>query len=525
MRSRFAPLLFLLPAFVAMGAIVLWPLVQTIALSLTNYNPAITTQLSTGLSLERDENTGEISLHIERDSPADRAGLTPETEFAGLFIPPDPATGRGDRLETFSGDAQRRLQRMRRSLERAESRALEYPASERSLTLCVADGDASREVVLRYEPAPVRRVPLPDLGLSAAHIASENRWQLLVRPGYPADRAGITQEDTIVAVQGVPLEDLSQLESRLTEVLEVTQERGPIPIVGTHTVVLSIRRADDPDALVRKVLLPGHRGPFTLDPPPDTDPEIMQFVGFQNYADILIPTEHSNEAHDFYRYLIHTIIWTVTNVTLHFILGLGLALLLNRDIRGRVIYRILLLLPWAVPVFVSAFVWRFLFNQQGVINAGLGVIGIDPIPWLSSTGWTMTACIVVNVWLGVPFMMTVLLGGLQSIPDEMMEAAVVDGASRWQRFWHVTLPLLKPVAVTATLLGVIWTFNMFNVIYLMQGRDGRQVEILATLAFRRFYVNSDYGLAAAHGVLILSLLLAFAWAYLRALKAHERVWQ
>jgi arabinogalactan oligomer / maltooligosaccharide transport system permease protein len=519
MRSRFAPLLFLLPAFAAMGAIVLWPLAQTIVLSLTNYNPAITTPLSTGLTLERDEITEEFSLRIAPDSPADRAGLTPESEFAGLFIPPDPATGRGDRLETFRGDAQRRVQRMRRSLERAESRALDYPPSERSLTLYVADGDASREIVLRYEPAPVRRVPLPDLGLTAAHIASENRWQLLVRPGFPADRAGITSEDTIVGVQDVPLEDLSQLEARLTEVLEVTQESDPF------TVALGVRRADDPSAPVREVLLPGHRGPFTIYPPPDTDPEVMQFVGVQHYADILVPTEHSNEAHDFYRYLVHTIIWTVTNVTLHFLLGLGLALLLNRDIRGNVIYRILLLLPWAVPVFVSAFVWRFLFNQQGVINAGLGTVGIDPIPWLSSTGWTMTACIVVNVWLGVPFMMTVLLGGLQSIPDEMMEAAVVDGASKWQRFWHVTLPLLKPVAVTATLLGVIWTFNMFNVIYLMQGRDGRQVEILATLAFRRFYVNGDYGLAAAYGVLILSLLLAFAWAYLRALKANERVWQ
>jgi arabinogalactan oligomer/maltooligosaccharide transport system permease protein len=280
-----------------------------------------------------------------------------------------------------------------------------------------------------------------------------------------------------------------------------------------------------PEGTEREVALPGHRGALAAYPPPLNDPTTLLFTGLHNYDRILVLSEHSNEARDFYRYLLHTVIWTFTNVTLHFVFGLWLAILLNRNIRGRTLYRIGLLLPWAVPVFVSAFVWRFLFNQQGVINAGLDAVGIGPIAWLSSTAWTMTACIVVNVWLGVPFMMTVLLGGLQSIPHEMYEAATVDGATKRQQFWNVTLPLLKPVAVTATLLGIIWTFNMFNVIYLVQGRDGRQVEILATLAFRRFYVNGDYGLAAAYGVIILAMLLVFALLYLKALRAGERVYQ
>lgn len=514
MKPRVAPYLFLLPALIAVGAIILLPLVQTVFYSMTNFNPAVSVPLTTGLHIERNETTGDSALIIDEGGPAARAGITPETSFEGLLIPPDPNEASSNpRIERFRGPAERRLQPMRRALDRAERRILDYPPNERHLTLFVTADDGSREVVIPYEPADVRRVPPPDLGITAAHIDSENRWQLVVRDGLPAHTAGIASNDVVVAIQGEPLRSMEDFDSQLAATLEQTQGSG-------GTITLELER----DGATRTVSLPGHRGAFTLDPPPAAQSDVLSFIGFQNYKRILVPSEYSNEAHDFYRYLIHTVIWTFTNVVLHFVLGLGLALLLNREIRGRVIYRIILMLPWAVPVFVSAFVWRFLFNQQGVINAGLAHLGIDAIPWLSSTSWTMTACIVVNVWLGVPFMMVVLLGGLQTIPEEMYEAARVDGASKWQQFWNVTMPLLKPVAVTATLLGVIWTFNMFNVIYLMQGREGRQVEILATLAFRRFYVNTDYGLAAAYGVLILAMLLAFAFVYIRTLRANEKVW-
>jgi arabinogalactan oligomer/maltooligosaccharide transport system permease protein len=412
---------------------------------------------------------------------------------------------------------------MRRSLERAEAAALAYPARERRLTLFVAEDSASREVTLRFEPVPVRRIPPPDLGLSAALVSGE--WKLVVTPGSVAARAGITDSDAVVSLQGSRLDSMSEFNQRLAEVLRITQPRGPVPVVGPFTVALAVRDTTQASPETRAILLPGTRGAFTLNPPPATNRTDLAFVGLWNYWRILVPSPFSNEARDFYHYLMQTVVWTVTNVALHFVLGLGLALLLNQRIRGRVIYRVVLLLPWAVPVFVSAFAWRFLFNQQGIINQALGWVGIAPIPWLSSAVWTMVAVIVTNVWLGVPFMMVVLLGGLQSIPEEMYEAARVDGANRWQQFWNVTLPLLRPVAVTATLLGVIWTFNMFNVIYLVQGREGRQVEILATLAFRRFYVNQDYGLAAAYGVIILLMLLVFALFYNRALRGTERVWQ
>ncbi len=515
----------MLPALAAVGVLVLWPLGRTVYFSLTNYNPAITTPLTTGLSIERDPASGSLTVRVEPGSPAEAAGLSASSEFAAVLIPPDPANrGSRARLEVLrGGDRQRRLGELRRRLEAAQARALALRPGDRTLTVFVQEGDASREVVLACAPVERSLVPPPDLGLRAVQVSSE--WRLIVQPGSVAARAGITNGDTVVSLQGVDLASMSEFNERLAAVLEATHARGAMPVVGERTVALRVRPAGDLAAPARDVLLPGTRGAFTLFPPPGLDRTRLSFVGLHNYARILTPSEHSNEARDFYRYLVMTIIWTVTNVSLHFVLGLGLAILLNREIRGRVVYRVILLLPWAVPVFVSAFVWRFLFNQHGVINAGLGALGFDPVPWLSSTAWTMVACIVVNVWLGVPFMMIVLLGGLQSIPEEMYEAARVDGATRWQQFRNVTVPLLKPVAVTATLLGVIWTFNMFNVIYLMQGQQGRQVEILATLAFRRFYVDTDYGLAAAYGVLILSMLLMFAYLYMRALRANERVWQ
>lgn len=517
MRGRLVPLWFLLPALLTVGALVLWPLVQTVALSLTNYNPRTSVPLSTGLRIERDASTGELSVVVEPGSPAEEAGLGPETLFDGLVVPADPRRpGSRERLERFRGDPQRRLGQMRRRLADAESAVSALPAADRHLTLWVASGGTSREVKVRFARVRVPRIPPPDLGLSAALVSGE--WCLVVQPGSVAARAGLTAADTVVALQGEPLGGMGEFSERLAVALAEQQRTG-------GDVVLEVRRGET----TRAVTLPGHRGALTLDPPPAARPEWLQFVGLWNYARILIPGEHSVEARAFYRCLTQTVLWTVVNVSLHFVIGLGLALLLNRDIWGRVVYRVVLMLPWAVPVFVSAFVWRFLFNsggagQQGLVNTLLGWVGVDPIPWLSATGWTLAACIVVNVWLGVPFMMVTLLGGLQSIPHEMYEAARVDGATAWGQFRHVTLPLLKPVAVTATLLGVIWTFNMFNVIYLVQGREGRQVEILATLAFRRFY-EGDYGLAAAYGVIILALLLVFAALYLRALRASERVWQ
>lgn len=240
-----------------------------------------------------------------------------------------------------------------------------------------------------------------------------------------------------------------------------------------------------------------------------------KYVGLDNYITIFTDPDSL-----FWPVFKQTIIWTFTNVSLHFLIGLSLALVLNRQIRGRTIYRMILLVPWAVPSFVSAFSWRWMFNYDyGLFNWLLAKIGVQPIPWLSDPLWATVAVIMTNVWLGVPFMMVVLLGGLQSIPGELYEAARVDGASRVQQFFKITLPLLKPVAFTVTLLGIIWTFNMFNIIYLVsEGGPYNSTQILVTYAYVEAFQNWNFGISTTYGVIILSILISFSVVYSRVLK-------
>jgi arabinogalactan oligomer/maltooligosaccharide transport system permease protein len=248
-------------------------------------------------------------------------------------------------------------------------------------------------------------------------------------------------------------------------------------------------------------------------------PPSYRFVGLANYVKILASSQ-------FWDILGQTIIWTVSNVFFHFTIGLALALMLNRKLRGRAVYRTLLLIPWAVPTYISAFSWRWLFNSKyGFFNLALKALGLGPIPWLSHEIWAMVAVIATNVWLGFPFMMVVLLGGLQSIPEELYEASEVDGCGHLRQFWTITLPLLKPVAMTATLLGIIWTFNMFNVIYLVtEGGPHHQTDILATFAFIEAFHQWRFAMATTYAVIILSILLSFSFFYIKALRGSEEIY-
>ncbi|MFZ3497248.1 carbohydrate ABC transporter permease [Streptomyces sp. 5.8] len=246
-----------------------------------------------------------------------------------------------------------------------------------------------------------------------------------------------------------------------------------------------------------------------------------EFIGLDNYADVLADPV-------FLQRLVWTVTWTVACVSVTFALGLGLATVLNREFKGRATYRMALILPWAVPGFVSVFAWRFLFNRDnGILNKILEGGGISAVPWLDDPTWAKIAVIAVNVWLGVPFMMVALLGGMQSIPGELYEAAEMDGASPWQRFRHITLPGLRTVSMTVILLSTIWTFNMFPVIFLLtRGGPGDSTEILVTQAFREAFVTSprDFAVSATWGVLILLLLTMFALVYRRSLRKQGEVW-
>lgn len=243
------------------------------------------------------------------------------------------------------------------------------------------------------------------------------------------------------------------------------------------------------------------------------------FVGLANYVDILGSTDSR-----FWFTLVITVIWTTLNVVLHLCIGMALALLLNRPtLKGKAIYRVLLIVPWAVPTYITALIWKGMFHPEfGAVNLLLGIKGFS---WMAQTWSAFCANVVTNTWLGFPFMMVVTLGALQSIPTDLYEAASIDGATTWQRFSRITLPLLKPALAPAVLLGVVWTFNMFNVIYLVSGGapDGKS-DILITEAYRWAFERGRggaFGYAAAYSTLIFLMLLGYTWVSSRVTRNIE----
>jgi len=236
------------------------------------------------------------------------------------------------------------------------------------------------------------------------------------------------------------------------------------------------------------------------------------FVGLSNFVEILSGGGRAlDDPLNFWFILGVTVLWTVANITLHVTIGVALALALSRKwIFGRGIFRMLLILPWAIPNYITALMWKGMFNgEYGAINSLLHEAGLSGVSWFSSWATSFSANVVTNTWLGFPFMMVVALGALETIPRELYEAASVDGATAWQRFRHITLPHLRPALGPAVALGSIWTFNMFNVIYLVSaGKPNNSTNILVTDAYRwAFERNERYGMAAAYGTIIFLILL------------------
>jgi len=236
-------------------------------------------------------------------------------------------------------------------------------------------------------------------------------------------------------------------------------------------------------------------------------------IGLKNYFDVLKNPR-------IFRTLLRTVVWTLVNVGAHVTLGLALAVILNRKLPGKKFLRIFLIIPWAMPQYISALTWKGMFNLKfGAVNIFLQKIGIDPIPWLSEPAMTFIAAIITNIWLGFPFMMMVALGALQSIPADLYEAAEIDGASSWQQFKNITLPMLKPAMTPSIVLGTVWTFNMLNVILIIAGGFGNdKTQILVTEVYRMSFQFYRYGYAAAYSVLIFIILLVFGINYVKKSK-------
>ncbi len=257
-----------------------------------------------------------------------------------------------------------------------------------------------------------------------------------------------------------------------------------------------------------------------------------RWVGLQNFFTILgdfnIVTTGAEGTvvnyQNFYWTLMMTVIWTVTNVVVGVTIGFILAMALNTEgLKGKWLYRILLILPWAIPNYITALVWRGMFHPQfGVINQMLQMVGMEPVRWFDGVVSSFVTGLVTNGWLSFPFMMVVILGALQSIPKDMYEAAEVEGATRWQQLRRITLPLLRPTLVPSIILSVVWTFNMFNIIFLVSGGEpGGANEILITKAYKIAFEQYQYAYAAAYSTVIFIILLVYGYFQTRMTRATE----
>ena len=246
----------------------------------------------------------------------------------------------------------------------------------------------------------------------------------------------------------------------------------------------------------------------------------LQSPLWKNYAEVLGHAE-------LYLVFAKTLVWTGLNVFFHVAIGVFLAVLLNQPIRGRTLFRVLLILPWAMPQYISALTWRGMFNYEwGAVNHLLGLAGIPPVPWATDPFWAFVAPLITNIWLGFPFMMIIALGGLQAIPKAVYESAEVDGAGPLRRFFGVTLPMLKPVLAPAVMLGTIWTFNNLNVIWLVShgGEPSDKTHILVSYVYKAAFTYYRYGYAAAFGMVIFFTLFALVWLQGRSGRATEASW-
>ena len=223
----------------------------------------------------------------------------------------------------------------------------------------------------------------------------------------------------------------------------------------------------------------------------------------------------------------HTFVYAVAALSCEFLLGLGLALLLNGQIRGRGFFRATLLVPMMLPPVVAAIVWRLLLNPNfGAINGMLKQIGIDTesLTWTASPGLAMLSVIAVDVWQWTPFVFLVLLAGLQAIPQEPYEAALIDGSNRWQTFWHVTLPLLKPAILIVLLLRTMDLLRVFDQIFILtEGGPGFATETVSLYIYRTAFRFFDFGYATAMSFVLLALTNVISVVYLRFLKSETRI--
>ncbi len=243
------------------------------------------------------------------------------------------------------------------------------------------------------------------------------------------------------------------------------------------------------------------------------------FAGLENYGKVFVDPV-------FWQSLANTLYFTVMSVIFHLLIGLAFALLLNSERINKVvrsILRVLFILPWLFTAVIIAVIWRLLLDPNGVINSvliALHIVGFK-VEWFSSPKTALHAVTFVNIWAGYPLYMVSLLAGLQGIPKDLYEAAGIDGANEWDKFWYITVPQLMPIMISIALLDFIWTMQVFPLVWMTTGGGPiHATEMLSTYTYKLAFREYDFSLASASAILILFLSMSMTYFYIKHQKAR-----
>lgn len=253
--------------------------------------------------------------------------------------------------------------------------------------------------------------------------------------------------------------------------------------------------------------------------PPGLQLRDKVFIGVDNYTTIL-----SSDV--FWRVTLNTAIWTLASTVIAFILGFASALALHRDFGGRAILRAILIIPWVISAVAASYIWKWIYHSDfgiiGAVMVQLGIVARQP-NFIDNVNTVLPSLIVVNIWREFPFAMIMVMAGLQTVPDQLLRAAKVDGASAWQRFWHVTFPHLRSVSTVTILLLSVANFNSFIVPWIMTGGGPSNAShIWITHIYELAFGRQRWGVAAAYSVLLFIILMMLGYFYVKALSGNEK---
>lgn len=237
-----------------------------------------------------------------------------------------------------------------------------------------------------------------------------------------------------------------------------------------------------------------------------------ELIGLKNYKEALLVFDNG-----FITAFLVTVLWTIVNMLLQLVIAFLMASLLNiRRLKLRNIYKTLLIFPWAMPGYVSILLWKTgMYNSQfGLLNQWLQRMGLEPVRWLNTNVFAFVSCTVVNLWLALPFMITIIDGALQSIEKSYYESAVLDGATWLERTWYITIPMIRPVIAPSVIITTFTTFKQFDVIYLLTqqvgAKTGANVHTILTYAYEKAFITNNYGYSSAVSMIIFAILILFS---------------